>query len=66
MNSRASSPDHFFATIEHGLALLVAGFPPSLLSVMSRGAARRGLVDAAAGYDHVRLMTLGHPQKVSP
>ncbi len=58
MNSRASHPEHFFAAVEHGLLLLAAGSPTSLLSVMSRGAARRGLTDAATGYDHVRLMTL--------
>jgi hypothetical protein len=60
MNNRASHPEHFFAAVEHGLALLVAGAPPALLSVMSRGSARRGLTDAASGYDHARLMSLVH------
>lgn len=65
MNSRASHPEHFFAAVEHGLSLLAAGSPPSLLSVMSRGAARRGLTDTATGYDHVRLMALCFSQEGS-
>jgi len=62
MNTRSAHPDHFFAAVEHALALLAAGAPPSLLSTMARGAARRGCTDAASGYDHVRLMTLGRQE----
>jgi hypothetical protein len=58
VNSRAAHPEHFFVAIEHALALLTAGSPSALLSVMARGAARRGLTDAASGYDHARLMLL--------
>lgn len=59
MNTRAAHPDHFFAAIEHGFSLLAAGLPDSILSTMSRGCALRGLTDAAAGYDHLRLRTMG-------
>jgi hypothetical protein len=55
MNVRAAHPDHFFAAADHALALLRVGHPPECLSTMARGAANRGLSDAAAGYDHVRL-----------
>lgn len=64
MNSRASHPEHFFAAVEHGLLLLAAGSPTEMLSTMSRGASRRGLADAAMGYDHVRLMMLSCDQEV--
>lgn len=53
--SRGAHPDHFFRAFDHALSLLGAGAPEVLLSVMARGAARLGLVDAAAGYDHARL-----------
>ena len=56
MNTRSAHPEHFFAAVEHSLVLLTAGSPPSLLSVMARGAAQRGFTDAASGYDHARLM----------
>jgi hypothetical protein len=55
MNTRSAHPEHFFAAIEHALSLFAAGMPPALISVMARGAARRGLSDAASGYDHARL-----------
>lgn len=55
MNTRSAHPEHFFAAVEHAFALLVAGVPLSLLSVMARGAALSGLTDAASGYDHARL-----------
>jgi hypothetical protein len=59
VNTRSAHPEHFFAAVEHALSLLAASASPALIGVMARGAARRGLTDAAAGYDHARLMTLG-------
>lgn len=52
---RAAHPEHFFRAVEHGLALLMAGMPTSMLNVMANGCSARGLSDAAEGYMHARL-----------
>lgn len=53
--SRDSRPEHFFRAVEHAFSLVLFGAPISLLGTMSRVASKRGLTDAAAGYDHARL-----------
>lgn len=54
-----SRPEHFHRAVEHGLALVLAGAPISMLGTMARGAATRGLTDASMGYDHARLRLIG-------
>lgn len=55
-NARNAYPEHFFLAVEHGFALLAQGFPLNVIHTLSRGAVRKGLEDAAAGYDHVILI----------
>lgn len=51
-------PDDFDAAVLHGLSLMAAGMPRSILATMARGFAAKGRPDAAAGYDHVLLSSL--------
>lgn len=55
MNHRGANPEHFHRAVEHGLSLIEGGAALSMLGVMARGCAARGLVDAAAGFDHALL-----------
>jgi hypothetical protein len=49
-------PEHFWPAVDHGTALLAAGYPQSLVRILSAAALSRGLIDAAAGYDHAVLV----------
>jgi hypothetical protein len=49
-------PEHFWSAVDHALALLCAGYPVSTIRILAAGAIKRGLVDAAAGYDHAALI----------
>lgn len=53
--ARDARPEHFHRAVEHGFSLVLSGAPIALLGTMARGCTARGLTDAAAGYDHVRL-----------
>lgn len=55
MNHRNANPEHFHRAVEHGLAMAAAGAGLSMLDVMSRGCASRGLADASNGYSHAKL-----------
>jgi hypothetical protein len=51
-------PDHFDAAAEWALRLLAVGVGDSTMGAIGRSLAARGLTDAAAGVDHVRLRWL--------
>jgi hypothetical protein len=49
-------PEHFWRAVDHAMGLLAEGYPLSLVRILSAAALSRGLIDAAAGYDHVVLV----------